>query len=211
MDADKLNAVFARFKQVAERKKGGLEDDDLEALVADQAGADAPLWAVTGLQVSTGLSGIPTATVKMLGPDGVERYLASTGTGPVDAVYKAIDQITGVSVELETYSLQGVTEGIEALATTRVVITPSQGGPNDAPSLHSQSGLSKNRKFSGSGSDTDIMISSARAYVAALNKLLNWNQQRQRQAAKEAEAEDQANGIGNAVPAGESKVESVSP
>lgn len=217
LDAEKLNAVFKRFKQVAERKKGGLEDDDLEALVADQAGVTTQLWELTGLQIATGLSGIPTATVKMMGPDGVERYTACTGTGPVDAVYKAIDQITGVSVELESYQLNGVTEGIEALATTRVVITPLSGGPNDSPALHSQSGVSRNRKFSGSGSDTDIMTSSARAYVSALNKLLNWNQQRLRRQQQEplkdqeASGASSANGIGDAVPAGDSIVESASP
>jgi 2-isopropylmalate synthase len=123
LDSDKLNAVFARFKQVAERKKGGLEDEDLEALVLDQAGLSNSMWEVTGLQVSTGMSGIPTATVKMRGPDMVERYVASTGTGPVDAVYKAIDQITGVSVKLDKYSLISVSEGIEvslALCSARM-------------------------------------------------------------------------------------------
>lgn len=113
LDADKLNAVFERFKEVAEKRKGGLEDEDLEALVIDQAGMSNMLWKITGLQVSTGMSGIPTATVKMMGPDMVERYIATTGTGPVDAVYKAIDSITGVSVELETYQLSAVNEGIE--------------------------------------------------------------------------------------------------
>jgi 2-isopropylmalate synthase len=113
LEPEKLNAVFTRFKQVAERKKGGLEDDDLEALVTDQAGLLNSLWQVTGLQVSTGMSGIPTATVKMRGPDSVERYVAATGTGPVDAVYKAIDQIIGVSVELDSYEMSSVTEGIE--------------------------------------------------------------------------------------------------
>jgi 2-isopropylmalate synthase len=174
LDEEKLNAVFVRFKQVAEKKKGGLEDEDLEALVSDQAGLSNILWEVTGLQVSTGLSGIPTATVKMRGPDGVERFVASTGTGPVDAVYKGIDMITGVSVTLESYSLNSVNEGIEALATTRVSIMPRVGGPNDSASLHSQLGP-KNRKFSGTGSDTDIITSSARAYTSALNKLLKWN------------------------------------
>ena len=194
LDADKLNAVFVRFKQVAERKKGGLEDEDLEALVSDQAGMNNKLWEVTGLQVSTGLSGIPTATVKMMGPDGVERYVATTGTGPVDAVYKAIDQITGVSVNLDTYQLNAVSEGIEALATTRVSISPKPGGPNDAPSLHSQYGL-RDRKFSGSGSDNDIITSSARAYVSALNKLLIWNTN-----ARKRESEVKvANGVGDAV------------
>ena len=113
LDMDKLNAVFARFKEVAEKKKGGLDDDDLESLVSDQAGAMNELWRVTGLQATTGLSGIPTATVKMMGPDGVERYVSSTGTGPVDAVYKAIDQIMGVDVILESYSMNSVNEGIE--------------------------------------------------------------------------------------------------
>lgn len=113
LEQEKLNAVFARFKEVAEKKKGGLEDEDLEALVLDQSGLSNSLWEVTGLQVATGMSGIPTATVKMRGPDMVERYVATTGTGPVDAVYKAIDQIMGVSVELENYSLSAVNEGIE--------------------------------------------------------------------------------------------------
>ena len=113
LDLEKLNAVFTRFKQVAEKKKGGLEDEDLEALVTDQAGLVNKYWEVTGLQVATGMSGIPTATVKMLGPDGVERFVAATGTGPVDAVYKAIDMITGVSVNLESYTMNSVNEGIE--------------------------------------------------------------------------------------------------
>ena len=118
LDAEKLNAVFARFKQVAEKKKGGLEDEELESIVVDQAGLSNVLWTLTGLQVSTGMSGIPTATVKMRGPDMVERYVATTGTGPVDAVYKAIDQIVGMSVELENYSLSAVNEGIEVSDVT---------------------------------------------------------------------------------------------
>jgi 2-isopropylmalate synthase len=173
LEPDKLNAVFARFKEVAEKKKGGFEDEELESLVTDQAGFTNQLWEVTGLQVSTGMSGIPTATVKMRGPDGVERYVAATGTGPVDAVYKAIDQIVGVGVVLEDYSMNSVTEGIEALACTRVVIAPVVGGPNDNNAL-----ISKERKFSGSGSDTDIVIASARAYTSAINKMLRWSMRR---------------------------------
>mmetsp|Transcript_66846 Transcript_66846/g.186803 ORF Transcript_66846/g.186803 Transcript_66846/m.186803 type:complete len:665 (+) Transcript_66846:139-2133(+) len=201
LEPDKLNAVFARFKEVAEKRKGGLEDEDLEALVIDQAGVINMMWRLTGLQVSTGMSGIPTATVKMMGPDMVERFVASTGTGPVDAVYKAIDQIVGVSVELENYSLSAVNEGIEALAVTRVSVSPKEGGPNDVPSIHSQNGVYKNRKFSGSGSDTDIITSSARAYVSALNKLLSWNARRSMQAVEDEMKADGNSGIGDAMPA----------
>ena len=60
----------------------------------------------------TGMSGIPTATVTMVGPDGISRYCAATGTGPVDAVYKAVDALVGTSVTLETYAMQAVNEGI---------------------------------------------------------------------------------------------------
>lgn len=185
LDLDKLNSVFDRFKQVAEKKKGGLEDEELEALVWDQSDTPTSLWKISGLQVTTGMSGIPTATVKMIGPDMVERYVATTGTGPVDAVYKAIDMIMGVQVDLETYALSAVNEGIDAMAVTRVTIAPKEGGPNDSLSIHSQSGKLEARKFSGSGSDTDIMISSARAYVSALNKLLTWNARRSQQREKE--------------------------
>lgn len=79
---------------------------------------------------------------------------------------------------------------LQAMAVTRVTISPKEGGPNDTPSIHSQSGQFKNRKFSGSGSDTDIMTSSARAYVSALNKLLSWNARRAEQAANDHVEED---------------------
>jgi 2-isopropylmalate synthase len=71
---------------------------------------------------------------------------------------------------------------------TRVTISPKIGGPNDSPSIHSQSGIYKNRKFSGIGSDTDVVTSSARAYISALNKLLSWNARRIRQADLDEEA-----------------------
>jgi 2-isopropylmalate synthase len=61
---------------------------------------------------------------------------------------------------------------------TRVSVKPKAGGVNDVASLHAQDGVFKDRKFSGSGSDTDIITSSARAYVSALNKLLSWNARR---------------------------------
>lgn len=191
LDNEKLNAIFTRFKEVAERKKGGIEDDDLEALVSDQSGMVNSLWEVTGLQVTAGMSGIPTATVTMLGPDGIDRYVAATGTGPVDAVYKAIDQIIGIDVSLETYSIESVTEGIDAMAITRVTVAPCKRGNtqntlSSSSSIHS-SGVNKDRKFSGVGSDTDVVVSSARAYTAAINKLLSWRMRRSSSAKENAD------------------------
>ena len=82
------------------------------------------------------------------------------------------------------------------MAVTRVSISPIEGGPNDNPTVEPQSGISKNRKFSGSGSDTDIITSSARAYVSALNKLLSSNARRM----KGIEGEAARDGVGDAVP-----------
>jgi len=180
-DAERFAAVFTRFKEVAEKKKGGLEDDDLEALVADEvffvAKDQDVLWDLVGVQVTTGSNAVPTATLTMAGPDGLRRVAANTGTGPVDAVYKAIDALTGVAVDLESYDLEAVTAGIDALATTRVVVTPKPGSQLESSSLHA-SGAVAPKRFSGSGADTDVVVSSARAYLAAINKLLSWNKTR---------------------------------
>ena len=100
-----------------------------------------------------------------------------------DAAYKAIDALTSVKVHLETYSMESVNAGIEAMATTKVVVNPV----DSATSLHS-SGYTTSRKFSGSGSDTDVVVSSARAYVAAVNKLIRWNMRRA--AAEQVEAQE---------------------
>jgi 2-isopropylmalate synthase len=83
------------------------------------------------------------------------------------------------------------------MAVTRVTIAPKEGGPNDTPFIHSQSGNVSNRKFSGSGSDTDIITSSARAYVSALNKLLSWNARRWQQVAEKEAEDSNANGTIN--------------
>lgn len=171
-DDDRFKQIFSRFKQVAERKKGGVDDEELEAIVSDNAGATRQLWGLAGMQVTTGMNGIPTATVRLAGPDGVERYVAATGTGPVDATYKAIDRIIGTQVVLEDYSMASVNEGIDALAKTRVTITPVRDGAN---CLGDPSTISKERKFSGVSADGDIVVASARAYLAAINKLLAWN------------------------------------
>jgi len=199
LEKPRLDAIFARFKEVAEKRKGGMEDDDLEALVVDNQASPNNLWIVGAVQVIAGSAGVPTATVAMVGPDGVSHTIASTGTGPVDAVYKCINQITGVDVELVSYGLNSVTEGIDALAVTRVVVTPTNedaiGGkrsiiaagageinPNNDEDSN-ENGQDETyvvRKFSGSGSDADIVVSSARAYVSAINRLLSFNMRKMR-------------------------------
>eukprot|EP00593_Proboscia_inermis_P000668 CAMPEP_0171300098 /NCGR_PEP_ID=MMETSP0816-20121228/8923_1 /TAXON_ID=420281 /ORGANISM="Proboscia inermis, Strain CCAP1064/1" /LENGTH=338 /DNA_ID=CAMNT_0011776371 /DNA_START=9 /DNA_END=1026 /DNA_ORIENTATION=- len=177
LDTDKFNAFFGRFKQIAEKKKGGFEDEELEALVTDQYGVYNTYWEVTGFQVYDWYGWDPHGNGYIGRTRWCRGYTAKTGTGPVDAVYKAIDEIIGVNVDLLTYSMDAVNAGIDALAIARVSLSPapSKMGDFSSASIDPNFGQKKERAFSGSGSCTDIIVSSARAYTSALNKMLSWN------------------------------------
>lgn len=170
LTSSELDDVFKRFKHLADRKKGGVTDDDLLALMSDELHQPTQLWDLVDLQVVCGTMGMPTATVQLKGPDGIARIGVGVGTGPVDAAYKAVDSLIKVPAELTDYSVSSVTEGIEALATTRVIIKPADGS---AVSEHATRGK-VNRSFSGNGAHEDIVVSSARAYISALNKMISW-------------------------------------
>ncbi len=103
----------------------GLTDEDLLALVSDEVHQPSIIWNLEDLQVVCGTMGLPTATVKMRGPDGMTRVASGIGAGPVDAAYKAVDALVRVNAQLLDYSVNSVSQGIEALATTRVVIKPA--------------------------------------------------------------------------------------
>src|SRR5258706_2510889 len=99
LDEVELDKAFARFKELADRKKT-ITDLDLEALIADEFYQPRDVYLPNGLQVTCGTMGMPTATVRLRGPDGVVRTVAFTGTGPVDATYKAIDSIVNIPCTL---------------------------------------------------------------------------------------------------------------
>ncbi|GBG77015.1 hypothetical protein CBR_g23345 [Chara braunii] len=174
LDTQKLSDVFKRFKALADKKKT-VTDGDLEALVCDEAFQPNNFFSLVDLQVVCGTMGLPSATVKLSCADGLERVAVAVGTGPVDACYKAIDNIIREDVELTEYSLTAVTEGIDALAQTRVVIRDKLG---IADTTHAQTGEIFPRTFSGSGAGEDIVVSSVRAYIGALNKLLAFTKKR---------------------------------
>ncbi|KAH9606121.1 hypothetical protein KSS87_007263 [Heliosperma pusillum] len=165
-EGKELDDIFWRFKTVAEKKKHVL-DEDIEALVIDELFQPHSFWSLKDLQVTCGTLGLSTATVKLVDADGKQYVTCSVGTGPVDSAYKAVDEIVKEPVTLMEYSLSGVTEGIDAIATTRVVIR----GDHGFTTTHA-SGDIINRTFSASGSEVDIVVSSVRAYVSALNKML---------------------------------------
>ncbi|XP_071690261.1 2-isopropylmalate synthase A-like [Rutidosis leptorrhynchoides] len=171
IDGRELNDLFWRFKSVAEMKKV-ITDDDLVALVSDEVFQPQVVWKFGDVQVTCGTLGLSTATVKLIDVDGKEHIACSTGTGPVDAAYKAVDLIVKVPVKLLEYSMSAVTAGIDAIASTRVVIDSE----NNHTSTH-YSGEKISRTYSGTGASMDIVISSVRAYVGALNKMLGLRKQ----------------------------------
>ena len=162
-----LDKAFARFKDLTDKKKI-ITDADLEALVSDELFQPREIFTLDGLQVACGTIGLPTATVRLCGPNGKLHMQASLGTGPVDAAYKAIDAITKIPVTLLEFSVHAVTEGIDALGEVTVRI---QG--NDAnDSFNAQREEAHRRTFGGHGADTDIIVAAAKAYLSAVNKLL---------------------------------------
>ena len=129
-DGDELMEVFKRFKDLADVKKT-VTDADLEALAADEA-AQKPedFFRLVDIQVVCGTMGMPTATVKMSNQNGVEHVAAAVGTGPVDASYRAVDEIIKAPNVLLEFNVHSVTEGIDALGEVTVRIAPGKQQPH---------------------------------------------------------------------------------
>jgi 2-isopropylmalate synthase len=162
-----LDKAFARFKDLADKKKT-ITDADLEALVADELYQPTEVFTLDGLQVACGTMGLPTATVRLKGPDGKLTIHAAVGTGPIDACYKAIDAIVKAPATLLEFAVHAITEGIDALGEVTVRIEAE----GVAPTASAQRDYEQTRTFGGHGADTDIIVASVKAYLAALNKML---------------------------------------
>ena len=169
LDQEELKTAFARFKELADKKKT-ITDADLEALLTDQLYQPCEIFALDGLQVVCGTMDLPTATVRLTGPEGKHYMQAMIGTGPVDATYKAIDQIVGAPNTLLEFAVRAVTEGIDAIGEVTVRLEAENGEVHRRTSP--QSGKIQPRTFGGHSADTDIIVASAKAYLSALNKLL---------------------------------------
>jgi 2-isopropylmalate synthase len=166
---DEINLALDRFKRLADKKKV-VADADIEAIIADEIYQPPETWRLNHIQVSCGDHSMPTATVSLTGPDDQVYQDAALGTGPVDAVYQAINRIVGVPNTLTEFSVKSVTEGIDAVGEVTIRIQPDNGDNNHG--FNPQTGQSIVRTFSGHGASTDIIVASARAYLSALNRML---------------------------------------
>ena len=147
-----LNAAFARFKELADKKRE-IFDEDLHALISDEMSNLAPdRYKFISQRIVTETGEPPIAQI-VFSVDGVEQHAEATGSGPVDAVFKAIESVANSGATLELYSVNAITKDTESQGETTVR-------------------LSKNGKIvNGQGADTDVLIATTRAYLSALSKL----------------------------------------
>lgn len=153
LDEQALSHAFRAFKELADKKRE-VTDRDIESLIAEELRTASEFYHLDHVEVSCGDHSIPTATVRLIAPDGQVLADAALGTGPVDAVYKAINRIVRVPNELTEFTVNSVTEGIDAIGEVLIRIE------------------SNGVTYTGRGAAMDIIVASAKAYMNALNRLL---------------------------------------
>ena len=153
-DDSEFDEIYNRFLEIADQKKE-VYDEDLESIVQERQRDITAIYSLDALQVSCGDPLVPTATATISDENGVQHVVCSTGTGPIDAAYKAIDQVVSVHGDLQEFSVKAITRGIDAIGEVTVRIQSDDG-----------------KIYTGRGADNDIIVSSAKAYVNAINRMI---------------------------------------
>jgi len=152
LDEKQLNQAFMRFKDMADKKKD-IYDDDLRIIVQDEIRVEKPVWKLDSFEVTSGTMNKPHAIVILSKKGRLLPTGESTGDGPVDACFKALDKITHFKAKLEDFRLEAVTSGKDALGQVSLKLKVS------------------GSIVSGRGSSTDIVEAAVKAYIDAVNKL----------------------------------------
>jgi len=157
LSKEELDKTFEDFKNLADKKKE-VTNQDLEILMSDQKRSERSdnNYELISVNIESGSDKQPKANIKIKNNSNNKiEEATSSGTGPVDAIYKAIDKLIDIKVTLNEWRIEAVTEGIDAIGDAIVR-------------------LEKNNSIViGRGSDTDVLVSSAKAYIDGLNKLTN--------------------------------------
>lgn len=152
---EEFEGIYQSFLEVADKKKE-VYDEDLESIVHERERVSTAIWTLGSVQVSCGFPLTPTATLTLVDEDGEEHTVAAYGTGPVDAAYKAVDEIVRVENDLSEFAIKAITRGIDAMGEVTVRVAAANG-----------------EVYTGRGSDNDIIVSSTKAYINALNRLIS--------------------------------------
>lgn len=152
---EELNEAFMKFKKLADKKKE-IYDEDILAIINDSSNKTPKTYELISLQLSDCSDGMPSAAAKIKYEDKI--YMdAAIGEGTIDAVFKVIDRISGISGRLMDYKVEAVSEGKDALAKVMVKVIFDE----DKPAVM------------GHGLSIDTMVASAKAYINALNNYLH--------------------------------------
>ncbi len=154
LSEEDFNRAFTAFKELADKKKE-VTDRDIESLVAEEQRAISEVYHLDRIQVTCGDRGIPTASVRLKSPGGKMLADAALGTGPIDAVCKAINRLVKIPNSLTEFTLKSETEGIDAIGEVLIRIE------------------SDGITYTGRGADTVIIVPSGKAYINALNRLIS--------------------------------------
>ncbi len=160
-----LNVLFDDFKALADKKKE-VFDEDLIVLIEKHIQDVTPVWQLVSMHTTAGTGLLPTATVAIRNPEGLVIQDAAIGDGPVDAIFKAVERVTGIAANLKEFSVRGVTAGKDAQGEVSLELEVT----------------SDDRAFRGRAASTDIIEASAEAYINAVNAIVT---RRERDQARE--------------------------
>jgi len=148
---EQLEKAFERFKELADKKKN-IYDDDLRTLAEDEIKVATPLWSLVSFKVNSGTGIKPQAEIQLKNKN--KKFIGvSSGDGPADACFKAIDKVINSKAKLEDFRLEAVTSGKDALGKASLKLRV------------------KDVVRSGNGSSTDIIEAAIKAYLDAINKI----------------------------------------
>lgn len=152
--------IYDLFLEMADQKKE-VYDEDLESIIQERERDVDAVYTLNALQIQCGDPLVPTAVATITDAVGVKHVVSATGTGPVDAAYKAIDQVVAVHGDLTEFAVKAITRGIDAIGEVTVRVTADDG-----------------MIYTGRGADNDIIVSSAKAYVNAINRMIQMSRSR---------------------------------
>jgi 2-isopropylmalate synthase len=154
LDEKQIDKVFQDFKVLADKKKD-IYDADIEALVVHGQilGKGSVAWEIDALSTTSGTGTMPCASIALIGADGAKIQEVAAGDGPVDAVFKAIERITGISVKLRDYQITSISKGEDAQGEVSIEVEHATG------------------VYRGRALSTDIIEGSARAFLGVVNRI----------------------------------------
>ena len=158
---EEFGDVYARFLEMADQKKE-VYDEDLESMLEERSRDVEAIYTLDALQIQCGDPLVPTAVATITDEKGEQFVVSATGIGPIDAAYKAINQVVSAKCELEEYVVKAITRGIDAIGEVLVRIKSEDG-----------------KLYSGRGADNDVVVSSAKAYVNAINRMITTQRSRE--------------------------------